>query len=178
MRLLRRANEIRCRYFRSPPAFPRGKKKILDNAAAICKTSRSGNQPPGRKHQRRHKDESAGVGNSCRAGCHVVWDRQPLLAIYFSAGDRTGLSASIDGGAGIVNSYTFDKLHRLTRVDQTGQAGRRVVGAGGCHEKPDGYGPSPLGGRGSPRHRSRSCEAGRHRGDSLCVHGFRPGRLG
>jgi YD repeat-containing protein len=53
-----------------------------------------------------------------------------LTSAYDAAGNRTSLSAEIDGTDDFLNAYTYDALHRPTRVDQTGQAGGNTV-----HEK-------------------------------------------
>ena len=42
-------------------------------------------------------------------------------------GNRTSLSATIGGTADFANTYTFDKLNRMTRVQQTGQTGGNAV---------------------------------------------------
>ncbi len=53
--------------------------------------------------------------------------RVVLSSVYDVASNRTNLSATIAGTNDFTNDYTYDALHRLTRVDQTGQAGGNSV---------------------------------------------------
>ena len=55
---------------------------------------------------------------------HVV-----LAMTYDAASRRTGLSATIDAMADFANTYSYDHLGRLTRVDQLGQTGGNSVAA-------------------------------------------------
>jgi len=50
-----------------------------------------------------------------------------LTSTYDTLSRRTAVSASINGTADFLNSYSYDALHRLTRVDQTGQTGGNTV---------------------------------------------------
>ena len=50
-----------------------------------------------------------------------------LTSAYNADGSRTSLSATIDSTADFLNSYTYDALQRLTRVDQAGQSGGNTV---------------------------------------------------
>jgi RHS repeat-associated protein len=50
-----------------------------------------------------------------------------LSSAYDSASNRTSLSAEISGVDDFFNSYTFDGLSRLTRLDQNGQSGGNAV---------------------------------------------------
>jgi RHS repeat-associated protein len=50
-----------------------------------------------------------------------------LASAYDSASNRTSLAATIAGTADFKNDYTYDALHRLTRLDQTGQGGGNAV---------------------------------------------------
>ena len=53
-----------------------------------------------------------------------------LASAYDAAGNRTSLAATIDSTDDFLNTYTYDDLHRLTRVDQEGQTSGNTV-----HEK-------------------------------------------
>jgi YD repeat-containing protein len=53
-----------------------------------------------------------------------------LTSQYDASGNRTSLAASVAGTADFQNSYTYDFLNRLTRVEQTQQSGGNSV-----HEK-------------------------------------------
>ena len=53
--------------------------------------------------------------------------RMILTSAYDVMSNRTGLSATIAGTDDFTNTYTFDALNRLTRVDQTGQTGGNTV---------------------------------------------------
>ncbi|MFO0903211.1 MAG: RHS repeat-associated core domain-containing protein [Pirellulales bacterium] len=55
---------------------------------------------------------------------HVV-----LAMTYDAASRRSGLSATIDATADFANTYSYDNLGRLTRVDQLGQTGGNSVAA-------------------------------------------------
>ncbi|MCL4207885.1 MAG: hypothetical protein KJ000_35820, partial [Pirellulaceae bacterium] len=50
-----------------------------------------------------------------------------LASAYDAAGNRTSLSATIDTTADFVNQYTYDALHRMTRIEQSGQSGGNAV---------------------------------------------------
>jgi len=54
--------------------------------------------------------------------------------------NRTSLSATIDGTDDFINTYTFDGLNRLARVDQTGETGGNTV-----REKRVDFGYNALG---------------------------------
>jgi YD repeat-containing protein len=43
-----------------------------------------------------------------------------LASAYDAASNRTSLSATIDTTADFVNQYTYDALHRMTRIEQSG----------------------------------------------------------
>jgi len=64
-----------------------------------------------------------GVDNAGTPGAPNV----VLSAAYDAAGRRTQLSATIDGTADFLNTYQFDNLGRVTRVEQTGQGGNAVA---------------------------------------------------
>lgn len=50
-----------------------------------------------------------------------------LTSAYDANGNRTSLSAEIDTTDDFLNTYTYDALNRLTRVDQEGQTGGNTV---------------------------------------------------
>ncbi|MCL4207914.1 MAG: hypothetical protein KJ000_35965 [Pirellulaceae bacterium] len=50
-----------------------------------------------------------------------------LASAYDAASNRTSLSATIDTTADFVNQYTYDGLHRMTRIEQTGVTGGNAV---------------------------------------------------
>lgn len=50
-----------------------------------------------------------------------------LTSGYDSNGNRTSLSATIDGTDDFLNSYTYDALNRVTRIDQIGVTGGNTV---------------------------------------------------
>ncbi|MCL4207913.1 MAG: hypothetical protein KJ000_35960, partial [Pirellulaceae bacterium] len=50
-----------------------------------------------------------------------------LASAYDAAGNRTSLSATIDTTADFVNQYTYDALHRMTRIEQAGVTGGNAV---------------------------------------------------
>ncbi len=50
-----------------------------------------------------------------------------LASAYDAASNRTSLSATIDTTADFVNQYTYDALHRMTRIEQSGQSGGNAV---------------------------------------------------
>jgi YD repeat-containing protein len=50
-----------------------------------------------------------------------------LTSAYNANGQRTSLSATRGGTNDFLNSYTYDNLNRLTRVDQTGNGGHTVA---------------------------------------------------
>jgi hypothetical protein len=50
-----------------------------------------------------------------------------LTSVYNANSQRTSLGASVGGTADFLNSYSFDNLNRLTRVDQTGNGGATVA---------------------------------------------------
>ena len=50
-----------------------------------------------------------------------------LASAYDAAGNRTSLSATIDTTADFLNQYTYDALHRMTRIEQSGQSGGNAV---------------------------------------------------
>jgi YD repeat-containing protein len=50
-----------------------------------------------------------------------------LASAYDAASNRTTLSATIDTTADFVNQYTYDALHRMTRIEQSGQSGGNAV---------------------------------------------------
>ena len=53
--------------------------------------------------------------------------RVVLTNAYDAAGNRTSLSATVDSTNDFQNTYTYDSLNRLTRVDQTGFGGNTVA---------------------------------------------------
>jgi YD repeat-containing protein len=50
-----------------------------------------------------------------------------LYATYDAAGNRTQFAAEFDFAGDIQNDYTYDALHRLTRIEQSGQLGGNPV---------------------------------------------------
>ena len=50
-----------------------------------------------------------------------------LTSAYDANGNRTSLSAEIDSTGDFLNTYSYDALNRLTRVDQEGQTGGNTV---------------------------------------------------
>ncbi len=50
-----------------------------------------------------------------------------LESTYNAAGNRSSLSATIAGTDDFLNSYSYDALDRLTRMDQVGQSGGNTV---------------------------------------------------
>jgi hypothetical protein len=46
---------------------------------------------------------------------------------YDAAGNRTQLAAAIGGTADFVTDYTYDALHRMTRIEQHGASGGNAV---------------------------------------------------
>jgi YD repeat-containing protein len=50
-----------------------------------------------------------------------------LALAYDAASNRTSLSATIDTTADFVNTYTYDALHRMTRIEQAGVTGGNAV---------------------------------------------------
>ena len=50
-----------------------------------------------------------------------------LTSTYDSLGNRTSLSATIDSTDDFENSYSYDLLGRLTRLDQIGVTGGNTV---------------------------------------------------
>jgi hypothetical protein len=51
-----------------------------------------------------------------------------VLAHGFDAvGNRTSLAATVGGAADFANSYVYDNLNRLARIDQAGQTGGAVA---------------------------------------------------
>jgi YD repeat-containing protein len=50
-----------------------------------------------------------------------------LASAYDAASNRTSLSATIDTTADFVNQYTYDALHRMTRIEQAGVTGGNAV---------------------------------------------------
>jgi RHS repeat-associated protein len=63
------------------------------------------------------------VSNSGTSGVPTV----VLTAAYNASGMRTSLSATKGGTADFLNTYSYDNLHRLTRVEQTGNGGATVA---------------------------------------------------
>jgi YD repeat-containing protein len=53
--------------------------------------------------------------------------RVELSATYDAHGNRTSLAAKLAGTDDFKTSYTFDALHRMTRIEQTGQSGGNAV---------------------------------------------------
>ncbi len=63
------------------------------------------------------------------ASTHTTWNlaSSTLTQKFDAVGNRTELSAKLDGTNDFKNGYTYDKLHRLTEVTQSGQAGATWV---------------------------------------------------
>jgi RHS repeat-associated protein len=53
--------------------------------------------------------------------------RVELSATYDAHGNRTSLAAKLAGTDDFKTNYTFDALHRMTRIEQTGQSGGNTV---------------------------------------------------
>ncbi|MBM4002523.1 MAG: hypothetical protein FJ295_04435 [Planctomycetes bacterium] len=63
------------------------------------------------------------VNNSGTSGVPTV----VLTSAYDTSGNRTSLSSTINSTADLKNTYTFDGLNCITRVDQQGQTGGNTV---------------------------------------------------
>jgi len=63
------------------------------------------------------------VSNSGTSGVPTV----VLTSAYDANSRRTSLAGTVGGTADFLNSYTYDNLGRLTRVDQTGNGGATVA---------------------------------------------------